>query len=116
MVMGWPVSRAFKDLPSAAFDSFSWLANSSAVGGGLLTVKKVTSYALGSLRVQSRPTVWWCLYLLLLLVGVSSVLSAIALARATCRYVSKASVIWSTISLPTVALGVLAPLAVFMMT
>ena len=40
MVRGWPVSRAFKDLPSAAFDSFSWLANSSAVGGGLLTVKE----------------------------------------------------------------------------
>ena len=76
----------------------------------------MTSYALGSLRVPSRPTVWWCLHLLLLLAGVSSVLSAIALARATCRYVSKASVIWSTISLPTVALGVFAPFVVSVVT
>lgn len=74
----------------------------------------MTSYALGSLRVQSRPTVWWCLHLLLLLAGVSSVLGAIALAQAACRrYVSKASVVWSTISLPTVALGVLALFVVF---
>ena len=77
----------------------------------------MTSYALGSLRVQSRPTVWWCLHLLLLLAGVSSVLGAIALAQAACRrYVSKASVVWSTISLPTVALGVLAPFVVFVVT
>ena len=63
--------------------------------------------------MQRRPTVWWCLHLLLL-AGVGSVLSAIALARAACRlYVSKEGVIWSTISLPTVALGVLAPVVVF---
>ena len=60
--------------------------------------------------MQSKPTVWWCLHLLLL-ASVGSVLSAIAL---TCRrYVSKASVIWSTVSLPAVALGVFALLAVF---
>ena len=77
----------------------------------------MTSYALGSLRVQSRPIVWWCLHLLLLPAAVSSVLGAIALARAACRrYVSKASVDWSTIWLPTVAHGVLAPFVVFVVT